>query len=261
MKASNYKQLVELVRSNSRMMIHRGLTIEVKPVPDSEREHDLDPRVMGVMLEQMKNDKSPPRHEKNGRPPLDVEQIRTRMGWPNTDILSSRVDVEDLIVEGRNGGIPIRIYRPEGTGPKPIVVFFHGGGFIGGSTGAVENPCKFLSEQADAIVVNVDYRLAPEHPFPAGLYDCFDSVRWAYVNAEAIGGTSDWLAVAGDSAGGNLTAVCAIMDRDLGMGMIKFQALIYPALIMVGAQAVTVSHNQADPDSYSYHEANTHTGC
>lgn len=107
---------------------------------------------------------------------------------------------------------------------------------IGGSLKTVENPCKALAEKADAVVVSVDYRLAPEHAYPAGLTDCFDAVKWVFGHAAEIGVNPQQIAVCGDSAGGNLATVCAMMDRDRGSGMIKFQALIYPSVNMAGVQ-------------------------
>ncbi|MCY9513953.1 alpha/beta hydrolase [Paenibacillus apiarius] len=114
----------------------------------------------------------------------------------------------------------------------PGIVFIHGGGFIGGTLDVVEHPCKALAEKANGVVVSVDYRLEPEHPYPAGLHDCFDTVRWAHQHADEQNMNRDQLAIAGDSAGGNLSTVCAMMDRDLGTGMIKFEALIYPTVNM-----------------------------
>ncbi|MCY9693161.1 alpha/beta hydrolase fold domain-containing protein [Paenibacillus alginolyticus] len=155
------------------------------------------------------------------------------MGWDNADVTRSEIETKELQIEGTNGSIPLRIYTPSSLeGLLPVVVFFHGGGFIGGTVDVVENPCKALAEKAVAVVVNVDYRLAPEHPFPAGLTDCFETVEWVYKYAEKIRGDRSRIAVSGDSAGGNLETVYALMDRDRGSGMIKYQALIYPTVNM-----------------------------
>ncbi|MCF2939986.1 alpha/beta hydrolase [Paenibacillus alkaliterrae] len=215
-----------------------SLMIEVKKVPDSDVAGDLDPRVLEVTLEQMKKFASFPKLEaKDGDVgAFPIEQVRAMMGWPNLDITTTNVGMSEKQIPGRGGDITVRIYTPDIGGPKPVVVFFHGGGFIGGTIHAVENPCKYLAEQAGAVVVNVDYRLAPEHPFPAGLHDCFDAVKWVYENAEEIQVDRERISVAGDSAGGNLAAVCAIMDRDLAAGMIKYQALIYPTVNMAGVE-------------------------
>ncbi|WP_424768185.1 alpha/beta hydrolase [Paenibacillus sp. sgz302251] len=215
-----------------------ALTIEVKKVPDSDIAGDLDPRVLEVTMEQMKKFASFPKLEaKDGDiAGFPIERVRAMMGWPNLDITTTAIAWSERKVPGRGGDITVRIYTPAVVGSKPAVVFFHGGGFIGGTIQAVENPCKYLAEHAGAVVVNVDYRLAPEHPFPAGLHDCYDAVKWVYENAEEIQVDRERITVAGDSAGGNLAAVCAIMDRDLGNGMIKYQALIYPTVNMAGME-------------------------
>ncbi|WP_372662331.1 alpha/beta hydrolase [Cohnella sp.] len=214
------------------------LNITIKRIPDSEVEGDLDPRVMKVTQEQMKKFASFPKLETEdgeiGHFP--IEQMRAMMGWPNSDITSTVITTEERVIIGRNGEIPVRIYAPNKSESLPAVVFFHGGGFIGGTARAVENPCKFLAEQAGAVVINVDYRLAPEHPYPSGLHDCFDVIKWVYENAGDIQVNRDQIAVSGDSAGGNLSTVCALMDRDLGTGMIKYQALIYPTVNMAGVE-------------------------
>jgi acetyl esterase len=234
----HYQKLLAHMRANTSIITHRGLEMTIKPVPDAEHAGDLDPRVMEVTLEQIKKFASFPKLEagEGGASEFPIKQVRELMGWPNLDIVTSRIDISNKVIEGRNGSIPIRIYSPEGGDSKPVIVFFHGGGFIGGTIEAVENPCKFLAEQAGAIVVNVDYRLAPEHPFPAGLHDCFDAVSWVHGHASEIGGHAGQIAVAGDSAGGNMSAVCALMDRDLGTGMIKYQALVYPTVNMAGME-------------------------
>ena len=112
------------------------------------------------------------------------------------------------------------------------IVFIHGGAFFGGSTKTVKNACKYLAQKIEGVVVSVDYRLCPEHRFPEGLHDCFDTVKWLYENGKELNVNKDAIGVAGDSAGGNLSAVCALMDRDMKTNMIKFQGLIYPVVML-----------------------------
>jgi acetyl esterase len=138
------------------------------------------------------------------------------------------------------GEIPIRIYYPmsepgialddKGNLSKlPIVVFIHGGGFVAGDLHAVEETCCAIANRADSIVISVDYRLAPEFKFPSGLEDCFAASIWARVNASTLGGDPTNVIVAGDSAGGNLTAATCLMARDTSnLPPIALQALIYP---------------------------------
>jgi acetyl esterase len=135
---------------------------------------------------------------------------------------------EDRHIPGGCGQIPIRIYTPNGRVPMPILVFFHGGGWVLGGLDSHDNTCRAVANAAGCVVVSIDYRLAPEHPFPAPLEDCYAGLKWAAANAASIGGDSSKIAVGGDSAGGNLAAAVAIMARDRRGPKIGFQLLIYP---------------------------------
>jgi acetyl esterase len=140
--------------------------------------------------------------------------------------------IEDRELPGAPGGVlPVRIYRPEvpaSAGPLPLLVYFHGGGFVVGSPDYTDGVTRTLALEAPAVVVSVDYRLAPEHRFPAAADDAGFAVSWCSENAEALGARPRPVAVAGDSAGGNLAAVVAQRDRRAGLGRVGLQALIYP---------------------------------
>lgn len=136
--------------------------------------------------------------------------------------------VEDRTIEGRNGTIPIRIYIPEKVNKVPVITFYHGGGFVIGTLNTHDKACRRLCKMNRAIVVAVDYRLAPEHKFPAAVEDCYDATKWVSENIHKYGGNAEKLVVMGDSAGGNLAAVVAIQARDLGTPKIAAQVLIYP---------------------------------
>ena len=138
--------------------------------------------------------------------------------------------VADREIPGPGGEIPVRIYTPDSSGPHPVVVFFHGGGFLLGSVESHDAPCRILTNEAEAVVVSVDYRLAPEHPFPAPVEDAYAATEWAAANASEFGGDADRLAVAGDSAGGNLAAVVALAARDRDGPDIDYQTLLYPVV-------------------------------
>lgn len=142
---------------------------------------------------------------------------------------------EQRTIEGPGDPIPLRIYWPHSHAtakPLPILVFFHGGGFALGEAATHEDICRALCLDAGVVVINVDYRRSPEHPFPAAPEDCYAVLDWAAQSAQSLGGRADRIAVAGDSAGGNLAAVVSQMARDRGGPAIACQVLIYPSTDM-----------------------------
>jgi len=136
--------------------------------------------------------------------------------------------IENRTVPGPAGEIPIRIYAPVGTAPFPVLVYFHGGGWVIGNLDTHDGICRSLANRVGCLVVSVDYRLAPEHPFPAAPEDCYAATRWLAEHAGSLGGDKGRIAVGGDSAGGNLAAVVALMARDRGGPKLAFQLLVYP---------------------------------
>lgn len=137
--------------------------------------------------------------------------------------------VEDRAIPGPRGPIPIRIYTPHGAPePAPVLVYFHGGGFVIGDLAMVDETCRMLADQAACIVVSVDYRLAPEHRYPAPREDAFAATAWVAREAATFGGDPERVAVGGDSAGGTLATVVALMARDGGGPSLAFQLLVYP---------------------------------
>jgi acetyl esterase len=137
--------------------------------------------------------------------------------------------IEDRKIHGPAGyQIPIRIYTPAGNGPLPILVYFHGGGWVLGDIESHDGTSRELANKAGCIVVSVDYRLAPEHKFPAAPEDCYAATKWVTLNAASFGGDPARIAVGGDSAGGNLAAAVAQMAADRGAPSFVHQLLIYP---------------------------------
>jgi len=140
--------------------------------------------------------------------------------------------VEDRSIPGPAGIIPVRVYRPSDESKLPIVVYYHGGGFTWGDLDTHDNLCRKLSNRSGAIVVSVAYRLAPEHPFPAAVEDSYAALEWVAQNGAEISGDPGRIAVAGDSAGGNLAAVTAMKSRELEGPKIALQVLFYPGTNM-----------------------------
>ena len=155
-------------------------------------------------------------------PPELLELARGPVGFPPTrDIATISDDDVD--------GVPIRIYQGDGA-PTGLVVYFHGGGYVMGSIGVMDNVARELTHGTGAVVVSTGYRLAPEDPYPAGLDDCERVTRWAFANTERFEVSAQAVAVAGESAGGNLAAAVALRRRDAGDAALAGQVLIYPQL-------------------------------
>lgn len=138
--------------------------------------------------------------------------------------------VENQRIPGPAGHIPIRTYTPEGPPPLPAVVYFHGGGWVMCDLDTHDAACRMLAEAVPAVVVSVDYRLAPEHRFPAAAEDAYAATRWVAEHAATLRSDERRLAVAGDSSGGNLAAVVALMARDRHGPSIAHQVLVYPMI-------------------------------
>ncbi len=176
-----------------------------------------------ALLKNLAEQNGPAIHE------MDVPTARAVFGQLVQALQGEQVPIhasEDRTIDGPNGPIPIRIFTPrESSEALPVLVQFHGGGWVIGDLDTHDNMCRYFANEADVIVVAVDYRLAPEHKFPAGVEDCVAATAWVHANAAGIGANPDKLAVTGDSAGGNMAAVVAQQMPD----KVAFQLLIYPA--------------------------------
>ena len=138
--------------------------------------------------------------------------------------------VEDRTIPGTGGDIAIRVYRPSDEPSLPVIVYLHGGGWVLGSIGDYDSILRPVANRAEAIVVAVDYRLAPEHRFPAAFDDAWTATKWVSGHAAELGGDPRRVAVMGDSAGGNLAAAIASMARDVGHPDLALQVLLYPVV-------------------------------
>jgi acetyl esterase len=169
-----------------------------------------------------------------GAPPLETQdpvEARSARLEP-MKLLNGEPDalgrVENLFAPGPAGDVPLRLYASEHAGLRPALVYFHGGGFVFGNLDTHDAVCRALAKASGAVVVAVDYRLAPEHKFPAAVDDSYAATKWVAANAERLGIDASRIAVGGDSAGGNLATVIAMRCRDAGGPALAAQVLIYP---------------------------------
>ncbi|MGE0748213.1 MAG: alpha/beta hydrolase [Rhodospirillales bacterium] len=167
--------------------------------------------------------------------PFDVAVARemfAKAGLANAPQPPAVKSVADHAAPGPHGPVPVRVYVPNGggAGPLPAIVYFHGGGWVLGSVATHDVYARCLADAASAVVVSVDYRLAPEHRFPAAADDSFAAVRWVAANAASLGIDAARIGVAGDSAGGNLATVVCQMARDTGGPALAVQVLQYPTV-------------------------------
>jgi acetyl esterase len=153
-------------------------------------------------------------------------QLRKLASMIDADIT---VGVGNTSIPGPAGPIPVRHYTPvNGVGSEPLLVFFHGGGFVVGDLETHDGLCRLMCRDAGVHVLSIDYRLAPEHPAPAAVEDCYAAYRWSLEHAAELGADPSRVAVGGDSAGGNLAAVISQLARNDGIGMPALQLLLYP---------------------------------
>jgi acetyl esterase len=197
----------------------------------------VDPAIAAIL--QMMNASGQPRmHE------VDPEAARRMMRAITCDVVTPAQvvpvgSVEETTVPGAAGDLAARVYRPEGAGPWPTTLYLHGGGFVVGDLDTHDQVCRRLCRDAETVVVAPDYRLAPEHPFPAGLEDSIAVARWVTAHLDELGG-DDRFAVGGDSAGGNFAAVLAQTMPDA----VRVQLLLYPTTDVAGEHPSRVENGE-----------------
>ncbi|MFM2234734.1 MAG: hypothetical protein RL296_393 [Actinomycetota bacterium] len=167
--------------------------------------------------------------------PAEARALYSAGQVPSTEVVHEIRDVQA-------GSIPCRLYRPSAKTDLGLLVFFHGGGWVIGDLNSHDGVCRSLANKSGHAVLSVDYRLAPEHKFPAAFDDCAAAVKWAFENAKALGVDNSRMAVGGDSAGGNLAAAVALAE----VVPLKFQMLIYPAVDM-RMESPSISENANAP--------------
>jgi acetyl esterase len=168
----------------------------------------------------------PPMEE---RPPLEVRALMDGFAMKGMPPRPDDILVEDHWGEFPGRRIRLRLYKPKGAkGPLPVMLYFHGGGWVIGNIDTHDRYVCMLTQASGVAYLAVDYRLAPEHPYPACIDDAYDSLKWVHTNAGRLGLNPDRIGVSGDSAGGQLTAACTLLSREHGGPKISFQLLIYP---------------------------------
>lgn len=214
------RQLVEKLCEPGVILDVRGTPVECRAVPDGSA-NALDPRELKRQL----------RFRQTPAVYTSLQEERDGMGGFNYNLNRKEVWTKYLLVPTSCGTVPVWCYYPRRMGAKrPALVYAHGGAFLGGSTFAVENPCKLIAERADCVVWNVDYSLPPEHPYPIPCTQIYETARYLRDHAEEYHVDPGRIMTAGDSAGGNLAAAAAQMDRDRGTGCVAGQILLYAKL-------------------------------
>lgn len=190
------QDLAARLQENAVVSKKGNLCIINKEIPFQENSRGLDPRVKDFLTNEA---------EPHIRRPLEIDDLeitRKRVEVNNKD-LSNGISTEAMKIPMEGHDIPLNIYN-RSTEKKPLLVYFHGGGFFERDMDVMENICKFLAQEADAVVVGVEYRLAPEYPYQDGLDDCFEAARYIYENPEMFHADVDQMGLVGDSVGGNL---------------------------------------------------------
>lgn len=184
----------------------------------------LDPQVK-LILDQINAIQMPPWNQINAQVYRGIANQSVNMDIQKEEV--KKVEDRTLPLEGRD--IPVRVYTPDGEAPHPALIFYHGGGWVIGNLDSHDSVCRTLANKAQCVVISVDYRLAPEHKFPAAVEDAYDSLNWVAMNAEEFDIDPKRIAVGGDSAGGNLAAVASIIAKEKKSPKIVYQLLLYPS--------------------------------
>ncbi|MBM7570567.1 alpha/beta hydrolase [Aquibacillus albus] len=227
----NYSEILDALAKQNNLMEEEGANIIFKRSPELNK-GELDPLVLAEKRKEESEDNpfDVPQDDLLDPAKLAIE-LRKRMGSPNIDLSTNIMESDDAF-ENEGSTINFHIYKPEDQKDHllPAFVFFHGGGFFGGTPGVVANACKGIAEKTPAVVINVDYRLAPEYPAPAAIHDAYEAVKWVSRNTSKLGIDPTKIIVGGDSAGGNLAIAASKLDREKGSNLIGMQALLYPAV-------------------------------
>lgn len=232
--------LVHALKQRQRVEDYHGAPVLVKYLPDCDEKGAMDPRLYRDQKKGLKMMAWMPSFMmKMDTSEKGIAKLRKMFnGIKSVPCVDTPVSVETRTVPAEDGyAIPVRIYKadPADTG-KAVLYYIHGGGFFGGSSDVVEESVKMFVSKSGLCAVSVNYRLAPEYPYPVGHQDCYRVLQWIGENAASFGGDGTQIFVAGDSAGGNLSQYCTTRDREDGGNLVKGQLLLYPTLNMAGVE-------------------------
>lgn len=227
-------ELLQSIKEKQYILNTKKLEILVKPSPDLDREGYMDVRAYGTMKNKIPILKLlPDDFSKKINPNLYIFVARKIFD----NVYSLPVAKKIKVVKTKIDKLDVRFYsRKDNKDLRPILLYIHGGGFIGGNMDVTEEFCKLIAEKGDYIVVAVNYRLAPENKFPAWIDDCFKVLEWLDKHASEINGLRDNIFIAGDSAGGNIATVCCLKAKEKNKDIIKGQILIYPTVNLAGGE-------------------------
>jgi acetyl esterase/lipase len=235
------EELIQKLNCTREIMKVNDIEVELKKVPDTDAAGSLDPRVQKEITDEMQY-----RQAQKSEFPPSLEEIREEMGGFNYNLNTIEIYTKYLEVQTAYGNVPVWMYFPKKSRKNKdrcAYLYVHGGAFFGGSVFAVENECRLIAERANCVTFNIDYSLAPENPFPIPCTQVYEVLQYIYNHAAKLGIDKNKIAVGGDSAGGNLAAVCAQMDRDKGTNYLKLQTLIYPKLTFTNYDLPGYSRN------------------
>jgi acetyl esterase len=225
------KELYEKIESRQYTVTENGVEVLVKPLPDTDVKGMPEPGIAKLMQSKrwMLSLFSKAIEDNLIKHPEKI--ARKSFNKVKSIPIVDSVETTELTVNGKAGAIPVRIFLPKEHGENlPVFYYIHGGGFFAGSAECESEGCRLVCEKLGCVGVTLDYRLAPKNPFPAGLDDCYSVLEWTYANIEKYHGDKNKICISGDSAGGNLAAVCALKNRDENKNMVAAQALMYPTL-------------------------------
>lgn len=240
MTRSYSMDLLEKLRDDTSTVDYKGVTVLLKSIPDNAETGAMDTRLYDGMKKTLRIIKFMPKSMmKMDTSPKGIIKLRKMFNEVKSkSIIDGGVKRTLKTVSAIDGyEIPIRIYEPEGNIKNlPILYYIHGGGFFGGSSDVVQDAIEYIVKHFEICAVSVDYRLAPEHPYPAQHEDCYQVLQWIGQNAEDFHGDKNNIFVGGDSAGGNLAQYCSTKNYEEGHNLVKGQLLLYPTVNFAGIE-------------------------